>query len=64
MARHSEFFDIRGLIEVRLETVREARALRPGIERNQKRQIAQSLKKLIESQIRVRDNPPRRASCY
>ena len=64
MTRHAEFFDIRGLVQVRLETVREARALRPGVERNQKRQIAQSLKKLIESQIEVRDHPPRRASRY
>ena len=64
MTRHAQFFDIRGLVQVRLETVQEARALRPGVERNQKRQIAQSLKKLIESQIQVRDNPPRRASRY
>ena len=64
MTRHAEFFDIQGLVQVRLETVREARALRPGVERNQKRQIAQSLKKLIESQIEVRDHPPRRANRY
>lgn len=64
MTRQAQFFDIRGLVQVRLETVREARALRPGSERNQKRQIAQSLKKLIESQIQVRDHPPRRASRY
>jgi hypothetical protein len=64
MTRHAQFFDIQGLVQVRLETVQEARALRPGIERNQKRQIAQSLKKLIESQIEVRDNPARRASRY
>jgi len=62
MTRHLEFFDIRGLIPVRVEIVREARALPPGTERNQKRQIARSLKRLIESQIQVRDNPPRRAS--
>ena len=58
MTRHAQFFDIKGLVQVRLEAVREARALRPGVERNQKRQIAQSLKKLIESQILVRDHPP------
>jgi aspartyl/asparaginyl beta-hydroxylase (cupin superfamily) len=62
MTRHPELFDIRGLVRVRLETIREARALRPGIERNRKRQIAQSLKRLIESQVQVRDNQPRRAS--
>jgi|HubBroStandDraft_6_1064221.scaffolds.fasta_scaffold1778716_1 hypothetical protein len=61
MTRHPEFFDIRGLIQVRLEVVREARALPPGTERNQKRQIALSLKSLIESQIQARDNPPRLA---
>jgi len=62
MAPDPEFFDIRGLIEVRLEAIQEARALRPGIERNQKRQIAQSLKRLIEREIQARDHPARRAS--
>jgi hypothetical protein len=62
MPRHPDhLFDINELIEVRLETIHAARALPLGIERNQKRQIAQSLKKLIESQIQARDNPPRRA---
>ena len=62
MTRHPEFFDIRGLIQVRLEVIREARALSPGTERNKKRQIARSLKRLIESQVQVRDNPPRLVS--
>ena len=64
MTRHAQFFDIQGLVQVRLEAVREACALRPGVERSQKRQIAQSLKELIEGQIEVRDHPPRRASRY
>ena len=62
MTRHSEFFDIGGLVQVRLETLQEARRLPPGTDRNQKRQIAQSLKKLIQHQMGMQDNPPRRAS--
>jgi hypothetical protein len=41
----SQLFDIGQLIQARLECVREARGLPPGTERNQKRQIARSLKK-------------------
>jgi hypothetical protein len=59
MLPHREPFSV---IQIRLEKAREARALPPGTERNQKRQVAQSLKRLIESQIQMRDNPPRRAS--
>jgi hypothetical protein len=62
MTRHSEFFDIGGLVQVRLETLREARSLPPGTARNQKRQIAQSLKGLIQHQMQMRDDPPRRVS--
>jgi hypothetical protein len=62
MTRHPDFFDIGGLIQVRLERAREARALPPGAERNQERQIAWFLKRLIENQIQVRYNPPRIAS--
>jgi hypothetical protein len=62
MTRHSEFFDIGGLVQVRLETLQEARSLPPGTARNQKRQIAQSLKRLIEHQMQMQDNPPRRVS--
>jgi hypothetical protein len=47
---HPELFDIDSLIEARVKFVREARALPPGSERNQKRQIARSLKRLIGSQ--------------
>jgi hypothetical protein len=47
MRRHSHLFDISQLIQARLEFVREARGLPPGTERNQKRQIARSLKRLI-----------------
>jgi uncharacterized protein (UPF0305 family) len=61
MARHPEFFDIRGLIQVRVEIVREARALPPSTERNQKRQIARSLKRLIDGQIQARNDTHRRA---
>jgi hypothetical protein len=46
----SQLFDIGQLIQARLECVREARGLPPGTERNQKRQIARSLKRLIASQ--------------
>jgi hypothetical protein len=62
MTRHSEFFDIGGLVQVRLETLQEARSLPPGTARNQKRQIAQSLKRLIQHQMGMQDNPPRRVS--
>ena len=62
MTLHPEFFDIRGLIQVRGEIVREARALPPGPERNQKRQIARSLKSLIEGQIQARNDTHWRAS--
>ncbi len=62
MLPHREPFSVRELIQIRLEKAREARALPPGTERNQKWQVAQSLKRLIESQIQMRDNLPRRAS--
>jgi hypothetical protein len=47
MSLHPPLFDISQLIQARLEFVREARGLPPGTERNQKRQIARSLKRLI-----------------
>jgi hypothetical protein len=55
MTRHPHLFDIDSLTGARVEFVQEARALPPGGERNQKRQIARSLKRLIESQSRARD---------
>jgi hypothetical protein len=64
MAGPTYLFDIDHLIQARLEFVREARALPPGTERNQKRQVARSLKRLIENQDRVRDNAPRRAGYH
>jgi hypothetical protein len=56
--RHPHLFDIDHLIQARLELVREARALPHGSERNQKRQIARSLKRLTDSQMLARDQPP------
>jgi hypothetical protein len=56
------FFELGQLIQARFEFVEEARALPPGTERNQKRQIAQSLKRLIENRSQARDNPPRQVS--
>jgi hypothetical protein len=47
MSRHPHLFDIGQLIQARFEFLREARALPLGTERNQKRQIACSLKRLI-----------------
>jgi hypothetical protein len=47
MSRHPHLFDVGQLIQARLGFVREARGLPPGTERNQKRQIARSLKRLI-----------------
>jgi hypothetical protein len=53
--RNPHLFDIGDLMLIRLEFVREAHALPPGTERNQKRQIGRSLKRLIGNQ--ARDNP-------
>jgi hypothetical protein len=50
MTRHPLLFDTDSLILARIEFVQEARALSRGGERDQKRQIARSLKRLIESQ--------------
>jgi hypothetical protein len=47
MTRQPYLFDVDSLIQARIEFVREARALPLGAERNQKRQIARSLKRLI-----------------
>jgi hypothetical protein len=47
MLLHQHLFDIGQLIQARRGFVREARRLPPGTERNQKRQIARSLKRLI-----------------
>jgi hypothetical protein len=47
MTRQPYLFDVDSLIRARIEFVREARALPLGVERNQKRQIARSLKRLI-----------------
>jgi hypothetical protein len=58
MSRHLHLFDIGELIKARLECVREARGLPAGTERNQKRQIARSLKRLISLQARNRPGPP------
>jgi hypothetical protein len=47
MSGHPHLFYIGQLVQARLEFVRDARGLPPGTERNQKRQIASSLKRLI-----------------
>lgn len=60
---HPQVFDLDSLIDVRLELIREARALPPGAERNQKRQVARSLKRLIENQ-RAAQAIPRRANSH
>ena len=44
------------MFQARLESVQEARALPPGTERNQKRQIARSMKRVIESQIQEQNS--------
>jgi hypothetical protein len=58
MSRHPHLFDIGQLIQARLEFVLEARGLPRGTERNQKRQIARSLKKLIASQAAYNPRRP------
>lgn len=57
-------FDIDSLIQARADLLREARALPPGGERNQKRQIAGSLKRLLQAQIKARDYSLRAASLH
>jgi hypothetical protein len=49
-------FDNDHLAQTRSAFLREARALPPGSELNQKRQIARSLKRLLEIQIRTQDS--------
>jgi hypothetical protein len=58
MLGQPDLFHIGQLIEARLEFVRAARGLPPGTERNQKRQIARSLKRLISLQARDGSSPP------
>jgi hypothetical protein len=55
MTRNPPLFSIASLIQARVELVHEARALPRGAERNQKRQIARSLKGLTEAQSEARD---------
>ncbi len=54
MSRH--LFDIDQMILARAEFIREARELPLGAERNQKRQVARSLKRLIQTQAAARDS--------
>jgi hypothetical protein len=56
MTRHAYPFDMNDMLQARLESVREARALPAGTERNQKLHIAWFIKRLIESQIQERDS--------
>jgi hypothetical protein len=53
MPPHPQLFDIGELILARLKFVKAAREMSPGTERNQKRQIALSLKRLIDLQRKV-----------
>jgi hypothetical protein len=57
---HLSLFDTNHLSQVRVDSLREARALPPGPERNQRRQVARSLKSLADLQSRARDSwdPP------
>jgi hypothetical protein len=57
MPGQPDLFHIGQLIQARLEFVRAARGLPPGTERNQKRQIARSLKRLIILQARNNSSP-------
>jgi hypothetical protein len=53
---HLHLFDASHLRQVRLDALRKARALPSGPERNQRRQVAQSLKSLADLQSRARDD--------
>jgi hypothetical protein len=54
------YFDADSLLHPRAEFIHEARSLVPGVERNQKRQIARSLKRLADIQDQaLRDSTPR-----
>jgi hypothetical protein len=57
---HLHLFDTNHLRQIRLDSLRKARALPSGPERNQRRQVARSLKSLADLQCRARDNwgPP------
>jgi hypothetical protein len=57
MLAHPDLFHVGQLMQARLEFVRDARGLPPGTERNQKRQIARSLKRLISLQARDSSSP-------
>jgi hypothetical protein len=56
--RTVKFFDLDQLIQARLDILREAKVLSPGMERNEKRQLARSLKErvliqtVLESRLR------------
>jgi hypothetical protein len=52
---HLFLFDINDLRYVRKKSLREARALPPGPERNQKRQVARSLKTLAVNKSHLGD---------
>jgi hypothetical protein len=56
MTQHSYLFDLDDLLQAQLDTLREARALRPGVKRDEKLHRARSLQKLIESQIQERES--------
>jgi hypothetical protein len=56
MGPHQRLFDPSDLRRVRAEFLREARALPPGDERNEKRQIARGLRKLNHIQRDRRDS--------
>jgi len=54
------FPELGQLIQARLEFVQEARALPAGTDRNQKRQIARSLKRLMENPSQAMTTRPSR----
>jgi hypothetical protein len=53
---HLYLFDMNHLRHVRKDSLRKARALPLGPERNQRRQVARSLKTLANNQSLARDN--------
>ena len=56
MPQHPYIFDADSLVQDRSDCLREARALAPGSERNQKRQVARSLKRLLDAQNKMLKN--------
>jgi hypothetical protein len=64
MSQHPHIFDAASLIQTRAKFIHEARSLAPGNERDQKRQIARSLKRLSDVQSQVLESTTPRVRIF